>query len=495
VRAQAFLDRLSADPAEAENLVHVQELPARSPVALPFPEDLPELLVSRLALLGVDGLYPHQLAGLTALRDGRHVMLATGTASGKSLVYQVAAAEATLTTAKATALFLFPTKALARDQLRAIRAFKLPQVKAAVYDGDTPQAERPLIRRNANVLLTNPDMLHLALLADHARWADFLLRLSLVVVDEAHVLRGVFGSHVSMVLRRLRRLVAVHGGNPLWCLASATVGNPGELAERLTGLDVDVVMQDAAPRGRKLFALWNPPIIDEDTGARRSALAEASTVMTRLVDDGARTIGFARSRRAAELLADYTRKGVSDAHARGKIRAYRAGYLAEDRRRIEQELADGELVAVATTNALELGIDIGSLDAAVLTGFPGTRASMWQQAGRAGRRSDESVAVLVAQDDPLDQYLVEHADDLFGQSPEAAVVDPSNPYVLDPHLRCAAREFPLGDEETKRFFGDTATEGLRRLAEDGVLKQRRDRWHDVGEVGTSIGSSVRTPVS
>ena len=216
MQAHDFLDRLTADPVEAENLVHVQELPARSPVALPFPEDLPEVLVSRLALLGVEGLYPHQLTGLTALRHGRNVMLATGTASGKSLVYQIAAAESGLTTAKATALFLFPTKALARDQLRSIRAFKLPQVKAAVYDGDTPQAERPLIRRNANVVLTNPDMLHLALLADHARWADFLLRLSLVVVDEAHVLRGVFGSHVSMVLRRLRRLVAVHGGDPRW---------------------------------------------------------------------------------------------------------------------------------------------------------------------------------------------------------------------------------------------------------------------------------------
>ena len=287
MQAQAFLDSLTADPAETENLLHVQELPARSPSVTPFPDDLPQLLVSRLALLGVEGLYPHQVSGLAALRAGRHVMLATGTASGKSLVYQIEAAEAVLTTPKATALFLFPTKALARDQLRALRALKLSQVKAAVYDGDTPQAERPLIRRNANVLLTNPDMLHLALLADHARWADFLLRLSLIVVDEAHVFRGVFGSHVSMVLRRLRRLISVHGGDPRWCLASATVGNPGELAERLTGLDVDVVLEDAAPRGRKLFALWNPPIVDEDSGARRSALSEASTVMTRLVDDGA----------------------------------------------------------------------------------------------------------------------------------------------------------------------------------------------------------------
>jgi len=480
MEAQAFLDSLTADPAEADNLVHVEHLPARDPKPLPFPDDLPEVLVSRLSLLGVEGLYEHQLLGLEALRAGRNVMLSTGTASGKSLVYQIATAESALVTPKATALFLFPTKALARDQLRAMRAFKLPQVRAAVYDGDTPQAERPLIRRNANLVLTNPDMLHLALLADNARWADFMLRLSVVVVDEAHVLRGVFGSHVAMTLRRLRRLIAHHGGNPRWCLASATVGNPGELAERLTGLDVDVIEADAAPRGRKLFAMWNPPIIDDETGARRSALAEASTVMTKLVDDGARTIGFTRSRRAAELLAEFTRRGVSDAQARDRIRAYRAGYLAEDRRKIEQELADGDLVAVAATNALELGIDIGSLDAAVLTGYPGTRASMWQQAGRAGRRSDESLAVLVAQDDPLDQYLAQHPDELFERPSEAAVIDPTNPYVLEPHLRCAAREFPITDEEATTFFGPSALDALGRLAEQELVKHRMERWHDIG---------------
>jgi DEAD/DEAH box helicase domain-containing protein len=480
MEAQAFLDSLTADPAEADNLVHVEHLPARDPKPLPFPDDLPEVLVSRLSLLGVEGLFEHQLLGLEVLRAGRNVMLATGTASGKSLVYQIATAESALVTPKATALFLFPTKALARDQLRAMRAFKLPQVRAAVYDGDTPQAERPLIRRNANLVLTNPDMLHLALLADNARWADFMLRLSVVVVDEAHVLRGVFGSHVAVTLRRLRRMIAHHGGNPRWCLASATVGNPSELAERLTGLDVDVIEADAAPRGRKLFAMWNPPIIDDETGARRSALAEASTVMTKLVDDGARTIGFTRSRRAAELLAEFTRRGVSDAQARDRIRAYRAGYLAEDRRKIEQELADGDLVAVAATNALELGIDIGSLDAAVLTGYPGTRASMWQQAGRAGRRSDESLAVLVAQDDPLDQYLAQHPDELFERPSEAAVIDPTNPYVLEPHLRCAAREFPLSDEEATTFFGAGAPAALERLAEQELVKHRKERWHDIG---------------
>ena len=481
MQAQAFLDRLTADATEAENLVHVQTLPARAPELLPFPEGLPELLVSRLSLLGVEGLYAHQLAGLEVLRRGGDVMLATGTASGKSLVYQVAAAEAALTVPKATALFLFPTKALARDQLRAIRALKLPQVRAAVYDGDTPQAERPLVRRNANLVLTNPDMLHLALLGDHARWDDFLLRLSLVVVDEAHVLRGVFGSQVAAVLRRLRRLIAMHGGSPRWCLASATIGNPLELAHRLTGLDdVELVEADAAPRGRKLFALWNPPIIDDETGARRSALAEASTVMTKLVDDEIRTIGFTRSRRAAELLAEFTRRSVGEAQARERIRTYRAGYLAEDRRKIEQQLVDGELLAVAATNALELGIDIGSLDAAVLTGYPGTRASMWQQAGRAGRRNEESLAMLVAQDDPLDQYLTEHPEVLFDQPPEAAVIDPTNPYVLEPHLRCAAREYPVTDEEATTFFGDTAASALASLAEAGLVKQRKDRWHDIG---------------
>jgi DEAD/DEAH box helicase domain-containing protein len=488
VQAQAFLDRLTTtDPGR---LVHVQELPARTPALEPFPDDVPELLVSRLGLLGVTGLYPHQLTGLDALRRG-HAMLATGTASGKSLVYQIVAAQAALDTPKATALFVFPTKALARDQLRALRALKLPQVRAAVYDGDTPQAERPLIRKNANVVLTNPDMLHLALTADHARWGDFLLRLSVVVIDEAHVLRGVFGSQVAMVLRRLRRLIAVHGGDPRWCLASATVGNPAELAERLTGLSVDVVEADDAPRGRKLFALWNPPIIDDESGARRSALAEAADLLTALVDDGDRAIGFTRSRRAAELLADFTRRGVADAQARTRIRAYRAGYLAEDRREIERQLAAGELQAVAATNALELGIDIGSLDAAVLTGYPGTRASMWQQAGRAGRRTGESLAMLVAQDDPLDQYLAQHPRDLFEEPPEAAVIDPTNPYVLEPHVQCAAREQPLTDEEAATFFGADAAAALEALVTRGLLKRRGDRWHDIGTTAPHRDVDIR----
>jgi DEAD/DEAH box helicase domain-containing protein len=474
VDARGFLDDLLEDEEIRQRLVHVERLPEREPDAAPFP-GLPDPIPDRLRLLGIEGLYPHQREALKLLEDGRNVIVATGTASGKTLVYDLAFAAAATSDRRSTGLFLFPTKALARDQLRQIRDLRLPQIRAAVYDGDTPRAERPLIRRSANLILSNPDMLHAGILPAHERWADFFLRLSLVVVDEAHVCRGVFGSHVSMVLRRLRRLVAHYGGNPRFVLASATVGNPAELAERLTGLAFEAVDDDRSPRGEKLFCLWNPPLLDHESGARGSAITEAATLLSRLVERDTRAIGFARSRRAAEILADATRRSLSPAVA-GRVKAYRAGYLPEERRALERALADGDLLAVASTSALELGIDIGSLDAAVLTGYPGTRASMWQQAGRAGRRSESSLAFLVAQDDPLDQYLVSHPDDLFAKPPEAAVIDPTNPYVLGPHLACAAREHPLTAEEIA-FFGDGAPAVVGRLLERGELQERRGRLH------------------
>jgi DEAD/DEAH box helicase domain-containing protein len=447
-------------------------------------------LTQRLRLIGIDGLYEHQRRGLDAIRAGRDVVVATGTASGKTLVYNVAFASQAIVDPKATALYLFPTKALARDQLRAVRELKLPQLKAAVFDGDTPREERPLIRRNANLVMTNPDMLHAGILPDHQRWADFLLRLSLVVVDEAHVARGVFGSHVAMILRRLRRLVAHYGGDPRFVLASATVGNPAELAERLVGLPFEAITEDASPSGEKLFALWNPPVIDEESGARRSALTDGSTIMAALAEAGVRSIGFARSRRAAELLAEFSRRALPG-ELKAKVKAYRAGYLAEERRELERALANDELVAVASTNALELGIDIGSLDAAILIGYPGTRASMWQQAGRAGRRETSSLAVLVAQDDPLDQYLVQHPADLFDRPPEAAVIDPSNPFVLEPHLACAAREQPLADEELT-FFGEDATGAVARLEERRELVRRRGLLHHAGRSSPHRAVDIRS---
>ncbi len=487
----AFLDELTADPEVAASLVHVRNLPRRVARPHPFPDWIPPLAVERLALRGIDGLYAHQLDALDALHAGRDTIVATGTASGKTLVYHLAFATAALARPTATALCLYPTKALARDQLRAVRALRLSEVKAAVYDGDTPKPERPLIRRNANLVMTNPDMLHLSILADHARWSDFLFRLELVVVDEAHVCRGVFGSHVALVLRRLRRLIAHYGGNPRWVLASATVGNPEELGERLTGLDLEPIVEDASPAGEKRFALWNPPIADEETGLRRSALSEAAWLLSRLVDADVRTIGFARSRRGAELLAEFARRGLSDPSKRERIQAYRAGYLAEERRRVERALADGELLAVASTNALELGIDIGTLDAAILTGYPGTRASMWQQAGRAGRRDEGSLAVLVAQDDPLDQYLVQHPEALFDEPPEAAVIDPTNPYVLEPHLRCAARELPLRGDEVEPFFGTTAEGAIDRMVDRGDLIRRGDVLHDRGRTSPHRAVDIR----
>lgn len=460
------------------SVVHVRELPERRVEPLPFPEDVPELVVDRLGLIGVAGLYEHQRAALEILRAGRNAIVATGTASGKTLVYDLAFAAEAVADPKRTALCVYPTKALARDQLRQVRRLKLPQIRGAVYDGDTPKAERPLIRRNANLVMTNPDMLHASILPDHARWADFFLRLSLVVVDEAHVARGVFGSHVAHVLRRLRRLVARYGGEPRFVLASATIGNPAELAERLVGVPFEAVTEDASPSGGKAFALVNPPVIDEASGARRSALTEASRLLTHLAERGVRAIGFARSRKAAELLAELARRELPSG-LRERVRAYRAGYLPEDRRELERRLAEDELLAVASTSALELGIDIGTLDAAVLVGYPGTRAAMWQQAGRAGRRSGRSLAVLVAQDDPLDQYLVTHPGDLFDRPPEDAVIDPSNPYVLSPHLLCAAREHPLSAAELETFW--PGTDGIvHGLVEAGELVRRRDLLHHRG---------------
>ncbi|HEX5881320.1 MAG TPA: DEAD/DEAH box helicase [Actinomycetota bacterium] len=472
--AKGFLHGLAEDELTGDRLVHVETLPARDPEASPF-AGLPDPIPDRLRLLGIDGLYPHQRRGLELLEEGRNVIVATGTASGKTLVYDLAFARAALADPRSTALFLFPTKALARDQLRQIRDLRLPQIRAAVYDGDTPSSERPLIRRTANLILSNPDMVHAGILPGHARWADFFLRLSLVVVDEAHVCRGVFGSHVSMVLRRLRRIVAHYGGDPRFVMASATVGNPAELAERLAGVPFEAVDEDRSPRGEKLFCLWNPPLLDDETGARGSAITEGALLLSRLVEDDVRAIAFARSRRAAEILADATRRSLDPALA-GRVKAYRAGYLPEERRALERALAEGDLLAVASTSALELGIDVGSLDAAILTGYPGTRASMWQQAGRAGRRSESSLAVLVAQDDPLDQYLVSHPEDLFRKPPEAAVIDPTNPYVVGPHLRCAAREQPLVDEEIA-FFGDAGAEVASTLLADGALVDRRGRLH------------------
>jgi DEAD/DEAH box helicase domain-containing protein len=467
-----ILESLRATEDGQDKLAHLERIHPRVPDVGSDVALLPELSV-RLKRLGVERLWRHQTEALTTARAGDNVAVATGTASGKSLVYQLATMERILADPHATALYLFPTKALAQDQLRAIRAFALPAVRAAVYDGDTPAAERQWVRRNANLVITNPDMLHYGILPSHDRWAVFFKHLAVVAVDEMHALRGIFGSHVANVLRRLRRVAARYGSEPLFVAASATIGNPGELASRLTGLPFGAVAEDASPRGQKHFALWNPPVIDEASGARRSANAEAAELFAALVGEGVRTIAFAKSRKGAELIASFARDHLERdrPEAADRVAAYRAGYLPEERRALERALVDGDLLGIAATTALELGIDIGGLDACILAGYPGTIASTWQQAGRAGRAQRSSLAILVAGDDPLDQYLISHPDAIFGRPHEAALVDHANPNVLDPHLGCAAYEIPLVEEDA-RFFGPTLPDAFARMDDAGTLRVR-----------------------
>ena len=458
-------------------LVHTLNLPARAAETVPMPDDLPRVLVSRLANGGITTLYRHQAEARDRARAGHHVVVSTGTASGKSLAYQLPVIESVLTDPTATALYLAPTKALARDQLRAWRGFRLPQVRAAVLDGDTPSPERDAIRRTANVVLTNPDLLHFSLLPDHRRWGDLLHRLCYVIVDEAHVARGVFGGHVSLVLRRLRRLAERYDATPTFLLASATVGNPAQHASALTGLDVEAIERDGSPRGELAIGLWRPPLTDEETGARRSLISEAADLLASFVASDVQTLVFTKSRKAAELIALSAKERLGTDPAAHTIRAYRAGYLAAERRALEDDLRSGRLKGVAATEALELGIDVAGLDAVILAGWPGTTASFWQRLGRAGRdATTAAVGVLVAGDDPLDHYLVDHPTELAERAPEAALLDPDNPYLLAPHLRCAAHEAAIDDAEATDWFGPTAPGLLAADADAGRLRLRGGRY-------------------
>ncbi|GAC1327250.1 MAG: DEAD/DEAH box helicase [Mycobacteriales bacterium] len=485
--AGPLLSRLLAQPGRPDRLTHVESVPARVGRPAPWPSWVPPLLLSRLRLAGIAAPWEHQVAVASLAAAGRSVVVATGTASGKSLGYQLPVLSALLDAdvagaPPATALYLAPTKALATDQLRAVRALTLTAVRAATYDGDTPVEERDWVRAHANLVLTNPDMLHRALLPGHARWARLLRSLRYVVVDECHGYRGVFGSHVAHVLRRLRRLCARYGSAPVFVLASATVTDPEQSAARLTGLPVVAVTDDASPRGATEFALWEPPLTDRtgEHGApvRRSATAEAADLLTDLVVEGARSIAFVRSRRGAEAVALAARRGLVEVDpALGRrVAAYRAGYLPEERRALEAALQSGALLGVAATSALELGVDIAGLDAVVLAGYPGTLASVWQQAGRAGRAGQGALAVFVARDDPLDTYLVHHPEAVFGRPVEATVLDPDNPYILGPHLCCAAAELPLTEDDLPLFGGAAAGALLPDLVRRGLLRHRPTGW-------------------
>ncbi|MCB2223349.1 MAG: DEAD/DEAH box helicase [Actinobacteria bacterium] len=464
----------AADPETAARIAHVEAVPARGAIHEDLDPPIPAPIAAALAGRGIERLYRHQAQAIRRARAGTHTVVVAGTASGKSLGYQVPIAEAALEDRRATSLLLFPTKALTRDQYRSLYGLRLKELSPAVYDGDTDRDTRAWIRKHANAVLTNPDMLHIGILPHHGRWATFLSRLRYVVVDEVHVLRGIFGSHVANVLRRLRRVAAHYGAEPTFLASSATIGNPRELAERLTGLPFEEVDQDTSPAGAKAVVLWNP-LHDPDDDTRRSALAEATDVFVDLVRRGRHTIAFTRSRKGTELMYRWARERLGpDLGAR--VAPYRAGYLAEQRRRTEQRLFSGELLGVTATNALELGIDVGGLDAAVVTTFPGTIASFRQQAGRAGRTLDESLAVLVAGEDALDQWFMRHPDALFTRPSEAAVVNPVNPEVLGAHAGCAAYELPLAADDVA-WFGEELEELLPPLVDRGDLRPRGRRLY------------------
>ncbi len=513
VDLRATIDAVVAGWSGDERLAHVRDLPGRPAVLAATERPLPRELAAHLP---PGGLWSHQARAIDLVREGRSVALATGTASGKSLCYQVPAVEAALD--GGTTIMVFPTKALAQDQLRTMAGWDVPGVVPATYDGDCTPEERTWVRANANVLLTNPEMLHQGILPNHGRWAPFLHRLRLVVVDELHVLRGVFGTHTSQVLRRLRRLADRYGASPSFVFTSATIGEPGELASQLCGVPVQPVTADGSPGGPRTVVLWNPdaertdgsdaaggrdPVAEDGAAADRleaavegvdrrwSVHGEASLLASRLIDAGLRTLVFCRSRRSTELVAASIRRTVAGEHA-DAVRAYRAGYLAEERREIEDELFGGRLRGVVATSALELGVDIGGLDAVVLCGYPGTIASFWQQVGRGGRSQDPSLAVVVAGQDQLDQWMVRHPDELFGRPPEPAVINPDNPFVYVPHLACAAHESALTRDD-EAHWPDQLDEGVRRLVLSDRATVRRRRtgravvWSGRGLPAPTIG--------
>lgn len=489
---RSLLNRVLTDVvAGADPLTHVAELPAHRARTTPWPEWTPSELVTALNANGIDLPWEHQTRTAELAAAGNHVVVSTGTASGKSLGYQLPVLTALHADPRATALYLSPTKALGADQLRAVTGLihdnPLREVHPAAYDGDTPTEVRQWVRANARWIFTNPDMLHVGVLRSHQRWARVLRNLRYIVVDECHAYRGVFGSHVAMVLRRLRRIARFYGADPVVVLCSATSADPAASASRLIGASVTAVTDDASPRGARTVALWEPPLSTSITGengapVRRTATSEAAKIMASLVTEGARTLAFVRSRRGAELIALDARRILAETapELRERVAAYRAGYLAEDRRELENALSQGALLGAASTNALELGVDIAGLDAVVIAGFPGTVASFWQQAGRAGRRLQGSLVVLVATDDPLDTYLVNHPEALLDRPIEATVTDPYNPYVLGPQLLCAALELPLTDTEVTEL---RAAEVLADLAEQGLIRRRagvrgqEGRWH------------------
>jgi len=488
----AILDDLLTSPSTGPCITATRHFPPRPPVLAPFPPSLDSRIADALRARGIHELYSHQVLTWELIEKGHHVVVVTPTASGKTLCYNLPALQALIAQPAARVLYLFPTKALAQDQLAELEglAKQLPEMRMFTYDGDTPQDARRAVRARANLVLTNPDMLHSGILPHHTKWATLFQNLRYVVIDELHAYRGVFGSHLSNVLRRLHRICRHYGSAPQFIMASATIANPGELARRLTGAPVEEIAESGAPTGDKTFLCYNPPVVNPELGIRAPYLGEAARLAVRFLREKIATIVFAQSRLATEVLLASVKHGVADS---GIVRGYRGGYLPTRRRAVEKGLRDGEVLGVVSTNALELGVDIGHLDVAVLAGYPGAIASLWQQAGRAGRRSGSSAAILVATSAPLDQFMATHPEYLFGAPPEHARVNPDNPFILVNHLKCAAFELPIGDHEK---FGELDVRRLLAALEDeGVLHHTGSRWHWASETYPADHVSLRSVTS
>jgi DEAD/DEAH box helicase domain-containing protein len=490
--AAAFLHYLISLPDYRQQIVHIERIPHQGAIFGKLDSPLHPSLQACLESLGISALYSHQAEALNAILAGKNVIIATPSASGKSLCYQLATLDALLHDKNSRALYIFPTKALAQDQLRGLKqilnevkdlSHLLRQGTVATFDGDTPQDERASIRKQVSVVLTNPDMLHLGILPNHQSWSKFFRNLKHVVIDETHIYRGVFGSHVANVVRRLRRLCAFYGSSPQFICCSATIANPQEHAQNIVGLPFEAIVEDGSPHGEKYFTFWNPPVIDEAKTSRRSSNSEAAFLLEELVQKEIRSLTFVSTRKLAELIYIYAQEQLPDS-LKNKISPYRAGYLPEDRRRIEHQFFEGELVGLVATTALELGINIGDLDATVLTGYPGSIASVWQQAGRSGRSTYSSLSFLVAQQNPLDQYLMRNPDFFFSKNFDNAIINPDNPYILKPHLLCAAWEKPLEDTD-EEFFGESNMM-LTELEQEGRLRKHQERWHPAPSISYPV---------
>lgn len=496
---ESVLAELRADPALRANVTHWEALPARPARYAPFPSSLHASLREALAQRGIEQLYIHQVAAVEQVGAGHNVVVVTPTASGKTLCYNLPVLDTILRDPQARALYLFPTKALAQDQMAALHALVTDlqvDIKTHTYDGDTPANARKLIRSAGHVVVTNPDMLHTGILPHHTKWIKLFENLRYVVLDELHHYRGVFGSHVANVIRRLRRICQFYGSDPLFICCSATIANPDELATRIVGDAVTLVDDNGAPTGEKHLIFYNPPVVNPQLGLRASSVLEARRLAMRFLARDVQTIVFARARTTVELLLTYLAGDTTEKRRReNAIRGYRGGYLPTQRREIERGLRDGSVRGVVATNALELGVDIGSLEAAILTGYPGTVASTLQQMGRAGRRASASAAVLIASSNPLDQYIVTHPEYFFGRSPESGLVNPDNLLILANHLKCAAFELPFADGDAFGLNPADTRELLEMIEEAGLLHHTGGRWHWTNEGFPAEAISLRSASS